>query len=239
MGRLKPGVTLEAAGAELTTISQQMEREHPEEDRGSRYEPGACVRRSSATRAVPDPAAGRGRLRAAHRLRERRQPAARARARTPAGTRGPRRARREPAPPRRPRADRRPCARVGWRVRRGGRRVVRGASARGAHSEHRVHAEPRAAGHRRGRAALRGRRGRGVGADVQRHRMHRAPAHRPHRRARTAPRDDDAGRAARGVRSGRRGDRAGRSAARVRGPDARQLQQAAVGRRWLQPRPAC
>ena len=38
IGRLKPGVTLEAAGADLTTISQQMEREHPEEDRGTRYE---------------------------------------------------------------------------------------------------------------------------------------------------------------------------------------------------------
>src|SRR4029079_17720389 len=33
MGRLKPGVTLEAAGAELSTISQQMEPEHPDEDR--------------------------------------------------------------------------------------------------------------------------------------------------------------------------------------------------------------
>src|SRR3954447_1354697 len=38
MGRLTPGVTLEAARAGLTTLSQQMEREHPDEDRGTRYE---------------------------------------------------------------------------------------------------------------------------------------------------------------------------------------------------------
>jgi putative ABC transport system permease protein len=38
MGRLRPGVTLDAAGAELTTLSQGMEREHPDEDRGTRYE---------------------------------------------------------------------------------------------------------------------------------------------------------------------------------------------------------
>jgi predicted permease len=38
LGRLKPGLTLDAAGADLTTISQQMEREHPEENRGTRYE---------------------------------------------------------------------------------------------------------------------------------------------------------------------------------------------------------
>jgi putative ABC transport system permease protein len=38
IGRLKPGMSLEAARAELTTISQQMEREHPDENRGSRYE---------------------------------------------------------------------------------------------------------------------------------------------------------------------------------------------------------
>ncbi len=38
MGRLRPDVTLDAAHAELTTLSQQMEREHPDEDRGTRYE---------------------------------------------------------------------------------------------------------------------------------------------------------------------------------------------------------
>jgi predicted permease len=38
IGRLKPGQTLDATGAELTTISMQMEREHPEENKGSRYE---------------------------------------------------------------------------------------------------------------------------------------------------------------------------------------------------------
>ena len=38
MGRLKPGVTLGAAQAELTAVSQQMEREHPDENRGTRYE---------------------------------------------------------------------------------------------------------------------------------------------------------------------------------------------------------
>ena len=45
--------------------------------------------------------------------------------------------------------------------------------------------------------------------------------------------DDDAGRAARGVEPGRRGDRAGGGAARVRRPDAPQLQQAAGGRSRL------
>ena len=38
IGRLKPGVTLETAQAELTAVSQQMEHEHPEENRGTRYE---------------------------------------------------------------------------------------------------------------------------------------------------------------------------------------------------------
>ena len=38
MGRLKPGVTLQTAQSELTAVSQQMEHEHPEENRGSRYE---------------------------------------------------------------------------------------------------------------------------------------------------------------------------------------------------------
>jgi putative ABC transport system permease protein len=38
MGRLRPGVTLQGAAADLATISQQMEREHPEENRGSMYE---------------------------------------------------------------------------------------------------------------------------------------------------------------------------------------------------------
>jgi putative ABC transport system permease protein len=38
IGRLKPGVTAERAQAELTAISEQMEREHPDENEGTRYE---------------------------------------------------------------------------------------------------------------------------------------------------------------------------------------------------------
>jgi putative ABC transport system permease protein len=38
IGRLRPGATLEAAQAEVTAISQQLEREFPAENRGTRYE---------------------------------------------------------------------------------------------------------------------------------------------------------------------------------------------------------
>ncbi len=39
LGRLQSGATLQSAAAELTAISQQMEREHPDENQGTRYEP--------------------------------------------------------------------------------------------------------------------------------------------------------------------------------------------------------
>ena len=39
LGRLRSGATLQSAAAELATIAQQLEREHPDENQGTRYEP--------------------------------------------------------------------------------------------------------------------------------------------------------------------------------------------------------
>ena len=71
-----------------------------------------CRSRSSATSATRSSCSPAGRLRAAHRLRERREPAAVARPRAPARDGGPRRARRRPRPHHPPAADREPPARA-------------------------------------------------------------------------------------------------------------------------------
>ena len=76
----------------------------PDENQGTRYEAGDAARYARRRHPPPaDTAAGCGWIRAADRVRQCRQPAARACARPAAGTGDPRRARRKPKPPRRAR----------------------------------------------------------------------------------------------------------------------------------------
>ena len=79
LGRLAPGVTLAQAQREMDGIAQQLEQTYPENETWKlRLVP---YREDRRRRRGPDAhrAAGRGRPRAAHRLRQRREPAARAR----------------------------------------------------------------------------------------------------------------------------------------------------------------
>ena len=108
-GRLKPNQTVEAAGANLTVVMQQLATAYPATNKDRR----SAVKRTSDVHIHPDAdkvllpiAAGpdaRRRPRAADRVRERGQHAARARVGTPEGNRHPPRDRREP-PPARPAA---------------------------------------------------------------------------------------------------------------------------------------
>ena len=108
VGRLAGGATLEQARAELDTIASALERQYPDENGGWGDDAGAAragrgrLRRQE--RAVPP--ARRGRLGAADRLRQRRQPALGTRHRAPARVRGPRGARRRALPPGASAADR-------------------------------------------------------------------------------------------------------------------------------------
>ena len=75
IGRLKPGVTLAQAQAEMNTISQRLEKAYPEDDKGW----GAVVNsmREETVGKCPSSFAHYARrrgFRAAHRLRHRRQP---------------------------------------------------------------------------------------------------------------------------------------------------------------------
>ena len=96
LGRLKPGVSLEQANADLDTIAVALEKEYPKSNTTRRvvHEAAARVvgRRISAKL---ESSARRGRLRAADRVCECRQSATRASPGAREGTRGPRRARRE------------------------------------------------------------------------------------------------------------------------------------------------
>ncbi len=95
IGRLRPGVTLEAARADLARIARELEAEHPDTnaqvERGLGHRSARRDRRLDEDRALG--AARRGRLHPADRLRERREPAARARDGAGARARGPGRAR--------------------------------------------------------------------------------------------------------------------------------------------------
>ena len=97
IARLKDGVTLEQARVEMDAIARQLEAEFPESNRNVRV---LVTRAQDQLVQNVRPALllllGRGRARAADRLRERRQPAARARRRSAEGDRRPHRARRQP-----------------------------------------------------------------------------------------------------------------------------------------------
>ena len=126
VGRLKPGVSLEAAQADLAAVADGLAREFPQTNkgRGVTLEPTARRDDRQRARADLDAVSRRRRLRAADLLRERRQPAAGARDRPHARAGGPLGARRRPAahhPPaadREPRAVARSAARSGLRHRR-------------------------------------------------------------------------------------------------------------------------
>ena len=79
VGRLKPGVTLEAAQAEMNAIAQQLARSIRAPTRRPARACSRFATISSATSARRHAARRRGARRAAHRLRQRRQPAAGAR----------------------------------------------------------------------------------------------------------------------------------------------------------------
>ena len=129
-GRLKDGVTLEQAQANVDGIGRGLAESFPTDNRGRSF-----ALRSLTEAAFPpafkqqlvlvgQPRHGRGRPGAAHRLRQRRQPAAGAREHAPAGDRGAAVDWRQPAaadpavPHREPAAGRR------WRRRRADRRLL-------------------------------------------------------------------------------------------------------------------
>ena len=116
LGKLKRGVSVAAAQAEMETITARLRRDFSgrvSAQRRPHVQHRAAARAGRGRRAAAARRAGRrGRLRAAHRVRERRQSAAVARARAPEGDRRARVARRQPrtAAPAAP--DREPAARV-------------------------------------------------------------------------------------------------------------------------------
>ena len=124
IARLKRGVTLEQAEAEMKEISAQARARLPERERrlGRDGHPAAGADRRRCAD-VADHAARRRRAGAADRVRQRRQPAVRARARPAQGAGDPHRARRRTRA-RLPAADRRGAGAVGRRRRR---RVAAGA----------------------------------------------------------------------------------------------------------------
>ena len=94
--RLKPGIAATVAERQLTSIDTKLAKENPHSgyDGGIVAAPARPTTSSDPHRLDPLPSARRGRPRAADRLRQHRQPAARARQRAPRGNCDPRRARR-------------------------------------------------------------------------------------------------------------------------------------------------
>ncbi len=158
--RLKDGVTLDQARQEAQAHRRQAGPAVPGRGRRPGSDAGAA---HHPVRRAPAPADAdsvrRRRLRAGHRLRQHRQPAARPRRRTAAGVRGARRPRRQPRPGDTPAADRIDRAGVGRCSRRRRRRVV-------VPSLVDAHQPRRPAGHRDG------------GARRPRAALHRAPVAR-------------------------------------------------------------
>ena len=79
-GRLAPGVSWNQAASEMTAISKELEAAYPDTNKdmaGAHDDVQPALQRRADPAHLPG-AARRGRLRAAHRLRQRRQPAARA-----------------------------------------------------------------------------------------------------------------------------------------------------------------
>ena len=229
LGRLKDGVTIDAASANMTALAQGIAA--ADNDQQSRYVRGGRAR--PAGRGRPPGiagAAGYGRLRAADRVRERREPAARARlgaARRDGDALG---ARRRPPALDSSIADRERVARGGGQRARHGGGVVGARPARARQSSR--SAARRSGGHRHDRAAVR-HRGRATGRCGIRRGAGAAGVGRESRRC-------DAGEPrappARTIGAGRRGSGAVADAARWRRPDDPQLRQAAESRSRVQVR---
>ena len=130
IGRMKPGVTLERRAADMAAVADGLAREFPKTNTGRGVDARAAAQRRDRQRAAADVAAlpRRRRFRPADLLRERREPAARARHGADARAGDPRGAGREPATRRPPAGDREPDALGHWR--RAGRRRRRGDSER-------------------------------------------------------------------------------------------------------------
>ena len=89
VGRLAPGVTLPQAREEISSIVARLEQQYPECQPRPQGARGGAPRSGDRPRALGiGAAAGGRRLRAAHGLRQRRQPAARAQRRASEGNRG-------------------------------------------------------------------------------------------------------------------------------------------------------
>ena len=126
-GRLRAGVSLAQAQQEMTAIASRLEREHPLDEHRHRDHNPATARQGRSRHARHAAGAdGDGHLRAADRLRQRRELDAGARLGAAAGNRGPARAWGEPVARGAATADRESAARLGRRVRRP-RRSRRGA----------------------------------------------------------------------------------------------------------------
>ena len=131
-GRVKPGVTIEKARADLDVVAAGMQASYPDvyRSRPTAIASPPIPLQEELTRDVQDDAAGPARhrgIRAADRLRQRREPDARAHGAARARDRDPRGARRQPAAAAAPAADRKHAAGA---PRRGARasRWPRGAS---------------------------------------------------------------------------------------------------------------
>ncbi len=96
IGRLQPGITPGAGGAEAAAIAARLEKQYPEHQHGPQRH-GRFVSSGSDRRCASGVARGPGGgfLRSAHRLRQRGQPALRSGDGAPAGDRDPHRARRQ------------------------------------------------------------------------------------------------------------------------------------------------
>ncbi len=155
IGRMKPGATVDQVGADLRAIAEQLQREHPDTNTGwtTRTVNTKTAMMGEKLVAHHGSPAARRRIRAAHRLRERRESHAGARDRTAPRVSGPRRARRDAVGRGSTTRHREPVA---WR--RGGR-AGDGRRRRGParHSRRRVRAVLRTRRRRSPRARLRAR----------------------------------------------------------------------------------